>query len=337
MTNGDTNNPDHIMRALIQKSWSGPSDLVLVSDAARPTPGPGELLVRVTAAGVNFADVMQTRGTYRGGPQAPYAAGFEAAGEVVSTGPDVDNAPVFGAHVIGTGRGAFAQYMTMPAAGVLPVPEGWADAEALGMVLNWSTALAALVPLGQVRRGSVVLIHAAAGGVGQAAVRLAVHYGARVIATASPSKHDRVRALGAEEVLDSSRPDLAPEIMRLTSGVDLVLESVGESTFRASLAVTKPYTGRIVVFGAASGDASITTHDLVFNHPVQIAGLHIGSLAATSPAIWQGVLTGLEKLISQGVYQPGNPEIHALADGPRVLRAIEERRTVGKQALDPWA
>ncbi|XRQ02704.1 zinc-binding dehydrogenase [Actinomadura welshii] len=323
------------MRALVQQSRRGPKDLVLTS-ARRPVPGPGEYLVRVGAAGVNFADVMQTRGTYGGGPQAPYVAGFEAAGEIVDVGPDIESPLELGTHVIGTGPGAFAEYMVMPAAGVLPVPPGWTDAAALGMVLNWATALAALKPLGRTEPGDVVLVHAAAGGVGQAAVRLARHYGARVIATASPAKHAFVEARGVDAVLDATRPDLTGEITRLSRGVDVVLESVGRATFECSLTVAKPFTGRVVVFGAASGDATLTTHDLVFSHPVQIMGLHIGALAAASPSIYQSLLEEIEALIAQGIYPPGTPQIHPLSEGPTVLRELEAGRTQGKHALTPW-
>ncbi|MFF7341599.1 NADPH:quinone oxidoreductase family protein [Streptomyces sp. NPDC008163] len=330
------NTAEQTVRALVQPSWRGPQDLTLTTDRRRPAPGPGEYLIRVGAAGVNFADVMQTHGTYAGGPQAPYVAGFEAAGEIVGVGPDVGTPLRLGTHVVGAGPGAFAQYMTMPAAGVLPVPSGWSDGEALGLVLNWATALAALKPLGGIRAGEAVLIHAAAGGVGQAAVRLARHYGARVIATASPEKHRTVEALGADEVLDSRRPDLAEEITRLTGGVDLVLESVGRATFRTSLAVARPFTGRVVVFGAASGDATLTTHDLVFTHQVQVKGLHIGALAVAAPSLYRSLLVELEDLIARGVYPPGTPHVHPLAEGPAILRQLEAGGTQGKLALDPW-
>lgn len=329
-------NTEFTIRALVQRSRRGPQDLALVTDRPRPVPGAGEYLIRVGAAGVNFADVMQTRGTYGGGPQAPYVAGFEAAGEIAGAGPDVVSPLPVGTRVVGVGPGAFAQYMTMPAAGVLPVPAGWSDAAALGMVLNWATALAALKPLGEVKAGEVVLVHAAAGGVGQAAVRLARHYGARVIATASPAKHRTVEALGADVVLDGRRPDLAEEIARLSGGVDLVLESVGQATFRTSLAVTRPFTGRVVVFGAASGDATLSTHDLVFTHPVQVKGLHIGALAAAAPSVYASLLAELADLIEQGVYEPGSPRVHPLAEGATVLRQLEAGATVGKLALDPW-
>jgi NADPH2:quinone reductase len=190
------------MRALQQTSLNGPRDLHLISDAQVPRPGPGEILIRVGAAGVNFADLSQARGRFAGGPRPPYLAGIEGAGEVVALGEGVTE-PGPGTHVIGSGiaGGAFAEYMVLPAAAALPVPMGWTDEQALGLVVNWPTALAALEPLGGVSAGQTVLIHAAAGGTGQAAVKLAKHHGATVIATASPGKHEVVRALGADHVI----------------------------------------------------------------------------------------------------------------------------------------
>jgi NADPH2:quinone reductase len=156
------------MRALQQTSHNGPQDLRLLIDAPVPAPGPGEVLVRVTAAGVNFVDISQARGTFAGGPQPPYLAGIEAAGEVVAVGHGVTE-PSPGTHVVGVdvGGGAFAEYLVLAAA--VPVPAGWADEQALGLVVNWPTALAALKPLGGLTAGQTVLIHAAAGGTGQEA------------------------------------------------------------------------------------------------------------------------------------------------------------------------
>ncbi|WSQ14620.1 zinc-binding dehydrogenase [Streptomyces sp. NBC_01231] len=157
-----------------------------------------------------------------------------------------------------------------------------------------------------------------------------------MIATASPAKHDTVKERGADAVLDSTRPDLAEEITRLTGGVDLVLESVGQATFKVSLSVTKPFSGRIVVFGAASGDATLTTHDLVFTHQVQVKGLHIGALAAAAPSVYRSLLVEIEALIAQGVYPPGDPQVHPPAEGPAVLQQLEAGQTRGKHPLDPW-
>jgi NADPH:quinone reductase-like Zn-dependent oxidoreductase len=188
-----------------------------------------------------------------------------------------------------------------------------------------------------VSRGDWVLVHAAAGGVGQAAVRLARHYGARVVATASPHKHAVVADLGAEIVLDPSSADLTEDVLSATGGVDVVLESVGRATFATSLAVARPFSGRVVVLGAASGDASVDTHQLVFEHRVQVMGLHIGALAELAPDRYAAVLDELERLIALGVCPPGRPEVHPLAEGPAALRGLASGRTVGKLALDPWA
>lgn len=307
-----------------------------VVEVGVPEPGVGEVLVKVGAAGVNFADVMQTRGTYDGGPEVPYVAGFEAAGEVVAVGGEVSGVEV-GARVIGTGRGAFAEYVVMAAGGLALVPEGWRDEQALGLVLNWATALAALKPLGQLSRGQSVLIHAAAGAVGQAAVRMAKHYGATVIATASAGKHEVVRRLGADHVIDYRTADVAEEVRRFTGGcgVDVVLESVGGETFRSSLAAAKRVTGKVVVYGVAGGEASISNWELNFKHQVHVIGLHIGVLSQHAPEMFGELMDELQKLIAEGVYPPGEPTVYDLADGPKALAELEARATVGKIALRP--
>lgn len=326
------------MRALVQASLTGPADLRLVPDRPVPRPGMGELLIQVCAAGVNFVDISQARGTFAGGPRPPYPAGIEAAGEVVAMGEGVTGGEL-GAHVvgIGIGGGAFAEYMVLSAAAALPVPPGWAYEQALGLVLNWPTAIAALRPLGGVRAGQTVLVHAAAGGTGQAAVKIAKHYGATVIAAASAGKHAVVRALGADHVLDSRSPSLAEDVRRLTggAGADVVLESVGGATLEASLAATKPITGRVVVFGLAAGEATISNGDLVYRHQVHLIGLNIGILIQSAPHIFGAVMREMFELIAAGVLGPGQPTTYDLADGPTALADLENRLTVGKLALLP--
>ncbi|HEU5026952.1 MAG TPA: zinc-binding dehydrogenase [Spirillospora sp.] len=326
------------MRALRQASLDGPRGLRLVTDAPVPEPGPDEVLIRVAAAGVNFVDISQARGTFAGGPQPPYVAGIEAAGEVIAAGEGVTE-PAPGAHVIGAaiGGGAFAEYMVLPAAGAVPVPEGWADEQALGLVVSWPTALAALKPLGGIAAGQTVLIQAAAGGTGQAAVAMAKHYGATVIAAASAGKHEAVRALGADHVLDSRADGLAAEVLRLTggAGADLVLESAGGAALGASLAAAKPVTGRVVVYGLAGGEAAVTNWDLVYKHQVHLIGLNIGALIQAAPQIFGEVMGELFGLLAAGVLAPARPTVHSLADGPKALAELEARATVGKLALVP--
>ncbi len=326
------------MRALQQTSLNGPQDLALITDAPVPSPGPGEILIRVTAAGVNYVDISQSRGTFAGGPQPPYLAGIEGAGEVVALGEGV-TAVELGAHVIGVGiaGGAFAEYMALPAAAAVPVPAGWADEQALGLLVNWPTALAALKPLGGIEAGQTVLIQAAAGGTGQAAVKMAKHYGATVIAAASPGKHEVVRALGADHVIDSRGPELAAEVLALTggAGADLMLESAGGATLEAGLAATKRVTGRIVVYGLAGGEAPITNWDLVYRHQIHLIGLNIGTLIQAAPQIFGEVMGELFALIGAGVLSPARPTTYELADGPKALAELEARATIGKLALRP--
>jgi NADPH2:quinone reductase len=326
------------MRALQQTSLNGPQDLRLVTDAPVPVPGPEEVLIRVTAAGVNFGDISQAHGTFLGGPRPPYLAGFEGAGEVAAVGDAVTGLEP-GARVIGVGigGGAFAEYMVLPAAAAVPVPPGWAAEQALGLVVNWPTALAALRPLGGVAAGQTVLIHAAAGATGQAAVKMAKHYGATVIATASPGKHETVRALGADHVLDSRDAGLAAEVLRLTggAGADLVLESAGGATLVASLASAKRVTGRVVVYGTAGGEAPVTNWELVYKYQVHVIGLNIGALIQAAPQIFGEVMAELFALIAAGVLSPGQPTVYELADGQKALAELEARATVGKLALVP--
>ncbi|WP_040832238.1 NADPH:quinone oxidoreductase family protein [Nocardia jiangxiensis] len=324
------------MRALQQTSSDGPQDMRLINDAQVPSPGRGEVLIRVAAAGVNFRDVMQAHGTSPGGPEPSYVAGFEAAGEIVAVGEEVSGLRS-GDHVAGVGAGAFAEYMVLPAVAVMPVPSGWTDRQALGLVVNWPTALAALVPLGRITAGQTVLIHAAAGGTGQAAVRMAKHYGATVIATASPDKHESVLALGADHVLDSRGGDLAAEVRMLNGGcgVDLVLESAGGAMFAESLAAAELVTGRVVVYGLAGGEVPITNRELVYRHQVHVVGLDIGVLMQAAPAIFGEVMGELSALIAAGVLTPVEPAVYDLADGPKALAELESRATVGKLALVP--
>ncbi|MFI6674089.1 NADPH:quinone oxidoreductase family protein [Kribbella sp. NPDC050470] len=326
------------MRALQQTSLNGPQDMRLITDAPVPSPGPSDVLIRVTAAGVNFVDISQARGMFAGGPQPPYLAGIEGAGEVTAVGAGVTGLEP-GAHVIGVGvsGGAFAEYMVLPAAGAVPVPAGWTDEQSLGLVVNWPTALAALKPLGRIAAGQTVLIHAAAGGTGQAAVKMAKHYGATVIATASPAKHEVVRALGADHVIDSRGADIAAEVLGLTggAGVDLVLESVGGATLEASLAATKRVTGRVVVYGLAGGEAAISNWELVYKHQIQLIGLNVGTLIQAAPQIFGEVMGELFGLVADGVLRPSRPTTYELAEGSKVLAELEARATVGKLALLP--
>ena len=323
------------MRALQQTSLDGPQDMRLITDAPVPVPGRREVLIRIAAAGINFADISKAHGTFRDGPRPPYLAGLEGAGEVVAVGEEVTG-PCPGTRVIGVGNGAFAEYMVLPAAVAVPVPAGWSEQETLGLVVNWPTALAALKPLGGIAAGQTVLIHAAAGATGQAAVRMAKHYGATVIATASAGKHETVFALGADHVLDSVGGDLAAEVLRLTSGAgaDLVLESAGGTTFEASLA-SLAVRGTLALFGAASGPVP----------PFDPQRLNAaGSVFLTRPNLAHHTRTADEfswragellTAISEGTLTVTVSNRYDLRDAEQAHRDLQGRKTVGSVVLVP--
>jgi len=323
------------MRSLQQTSLEGPRGLALVTDTPVPRPGRGEILIRVVAAGVNFVDVARGRGSFGDNPQPPFIAGFEAVGEVVATGEAVAQ-PGRGALVACAGPGAFAEYVVSRAAAAMPVPPGWTAEQALGLVVNWPAALAAM-KLGRVAAGETVLVLAAAGATGQAAVKLAKRAGARVIGAASLAKHEAVRAAGADQVLDSRALDLASAVLELTGGrgADVVVESAGGATFAASLAAAKRITGRVVVLGLAGGDAVVSNWELVYRHPIQILGFNLGTLIQAAPQLFGEIVGELHGLIAAGIVGPARVTTYALADGARALTELEDRATVGKLALLP--
>jgi NADPH2:quinone reductase len=172
---------------------------------------------------------------------------------------------------------------------------------------------------------------------GQAAVRMAKHYGATVIATASPGKHETVRALGADHVLDSRDGDLAAQVLRLTggAGAGLVLESVGGATLAASLTAAKPVTGRVVVYGVVGGEAPVTNWELVYKYQVHVIGLNLVTLIQAAPQVFGEVMGELFALIGAGVLTPGQPTVYEPADGRKALTELETRASVGKLALLP--
>src|ERR1700722_5119475 len=172
---------------------------------------------------------------------------------------------------------------------------------------------------------------------GQAAVKIAKHYGATVIATASPGKHEVVRVLGADHVIDSRGGGIAAEVLRLTGGTGavLVLESAGGATLDASLAAAKRVTGRVVVYGVAGGEAAIINWELVYKHQIHLVGLNIGILIQAAPQVFGEVMGELFGLVAAGVLGPGQPTMYDLAEGPKALAELGARATVGKLALLP--
>src|SRR5919202_209573 len=237
------------MRAIQVREFGGPEVLQLV-DVPVPEPGEGEVLVRVTRAGINFADTHQRRNQYLAEATLPLIPGTEVAGVREDTGERV---------VALTGTGGYAEYATAPAPLVFPLPDDVDDATALALLVQGLTAWHLYRTSARVQAGESVVVHAAAGGVGSLAVQLGRTLGAgRVIATAS-SEEKRALALelGADAAVDVTREDLADALREANGGdrVDVVFEMAGGRVFDASLKALAPF-GRLVTYGIASGDAN---------------------------------------------------------------------------------
>lgn len=241
------------MRAVVVEQHGGPEVLTVV-DRPVPEPGPGEALVRVGAAGVNFIDIYQRSGTYR--MDLPFVAGSEGAGTVEAVGAGVDpglvGQRVGWAMVDGTG---YTELAVVPADRLVPVPDEVDDEHAAAVLLQGMTAQYLVETTYPARSGDVALVHAAAGGVGQLLCQMLAAKGVRVIATTSTeAKAELAREAGATDVILYRDADLVAEVRRLVGGrgVDVVYDGVGRDTFDAGLEVLRP-RGMMVLFGASSG------------------------------------------------------------------------------------
>jgi len=233
----------------VQTGTGGP-EVLQVLDRPDPPVGQGEIRIAVKAAGVNFADTMARVGLYPDAPKPPCVMGYEVAGEVESVGDGVEEFSVGDRVFAGTRFGGQAELVTVPANQALPLPERLSFEQGAAFPVNYGTAYAAMVVVGSLREGTRVLIHAAAGGVGIAATQIARNIGAEIYGTASPAKHEAIRAQGVAHPIDYRNHDFEAEVMRLTGGegVDLVIDALGPTSFRKDYRLLRP-GGRLVMYG----------------------------------------------------------------------------------------
>ena len=233
----------------MQTGTGGP-EVLQVLDRPDPPVGQGEIRIAVKAAGVNFADTMARVGLYPDAPKPPCVMGYEVAGEVESVGDGVEEFSVGDRVFAGTRFGGQAELVTVPANQALPLPERLSFEQGAAFPVNYGTAYAAMVVVGSLREGTRVLIHAAAGGVGIAATQIARNIGAEIYGTASPAKHEAIRAQGVAHPIDYRNHDFEAEVMRLTGGegVDLVIDALGPTSFRKDYRLLRP-GGRLVMYG----------------------------------------------------------------------------------------
>ena len=239
------------MRAVVITKHGGP-DVLEVQERPDPDVGPGQVRVAVRASGINFADLMARSGIYPDAPPLPSVVGYEVAGEVESVGAGVESVAVGDRVVAGTRFGGYAELVSVDQKQVLALPDSMTFEQGAALVVNYATAYAGLVMMGGLREGDRMLIQAAAGGVGIAAIQIGKRIGAEVFGTASAAKHEAIREQGCDHPIDYHAVDFGEEVMRITDGegVDVVMDAIGPRSFRKSYRILRQ-GGRLIMFGLA--------------------------------------------------------------------------------------
>ena len=323
------------MKAIQIRETGGPEVLELV-ELPIPTPGPGQVLIRVEAVGVNFIEIYFRKGQYKS--TLPMVPGSEAAGTVEELGPGV-NGFTPGDVVASTGvLGSYAEYALVPAAQLIKVPDGLCPEKAAAALLQGMTAHYLAYSTFPLKAGDTALIHAGAGGVGLLLTQMASkRIGARVITTvSSEAKAELSREAGATDVILYTEQNFETEVKRLTGGkgVDVVYDSVGKTTFEGSLNCLRP-RGLLALFGASSG--AVPPVDLI-----QLSGK--GSLYITRPTLWHYVATRSElewragevlEWAAKGELNLRTEHMYALTEAAQAQTDMENRKTTGKILLEP--
>jgi len=305
----------------------GDADVLASVEAPIPEPGPGELRIAVRAAGVNFADVEQRRGNYPDGPTPPYRPGLEVAGTVDATGPGVEYSP--GQRVAGlVDSGGYADYAVASAERVFAVPDSLPFPAAAALPVQYLTAHNALFEWGDLTAGERVLVTAAAGGVGTAAVQLAAAADATVVAVAStPEKRELARSLGADTAVDY--PDIGS-----VGAVDLALDGVGGSVFSDAVKTLAP-GGRLVTIGMASGRVpTVAAPRLIFENK-SVRGYHLTEALDRTPERVMAAVDPLLDAVDSDAIEVVVDETAPLSAAQRVHQRLEDRASTGKLVLVP--
>jgi NADPH2:quinone reductase len=304
-----------LVKAVVLRETGGPGQLDY-ADVPDPEPGDGETLLRVRAAGINFADVLVRQGRYPQPPELPTVLGSEVSGEVD------------GRRVMALPReGGYAELATVAEELLVPLPESASFEEGAAFLLTFLTAWIPLTRQVRVGSGSVVLVHAGAGGVGSAAVQVAKHLGSRVVVTASSEEKRRVAVeLGADEALGYE------ELERVRA--DVVLDSVGGDVFARSFGVLKPL-GTVIAIGFAGGWWEPLDPGPLVGRNVGLQGFYLGRLMRHRPDVVREAIGEVVALWEQGAIKPLVGATFPLAEAAEAHRLIEERRSVGKVVLVP--
>lgn len=336
------------MRVACVRERGGPN--FSIDEVPTPEPGPGQILVEVESAGVNFSDIKRRRGDlYPFATSFPYVPGGEIAGKVVAHGPGALGPPI-GARVFGLagadGQGGYAQYAVGYAATFAPVPPGITTDAAAVLLVAGSTAQLILTEAARLAEGESVLVPSAAGGVGGFLVGLARRMGAgRVLAAVhGASKVDEARRNGAHDVIDTEDDDWPSRVRERTGGrgVDVALESSGGEALAQTLSCLAPF-GRLVVYGSASGRSGTLDQaalDRLLYAPAanqSITGFNVGAFFVERPKLAAAALASLvDDVLHERVRVPSIRSF-PLAEAAQVHALLESRRSSGKFVLHPWA
>jgi NADPH:quinone reductase-like Zn-dependent oxidoreductase len=331
----------------------GRPEVLKLREAADPLPGARQVRVRVEAIGVNFADVMGRMGLYPDLPPRPVVPGYEIAGKVDAVGAEVEPDWI-GRDILALTRfGGYADTVCVPEIQLATRPADMSAPQGAALPVNYLTAWQILEVMGGLRAGQTVLIHSAGGGVGIAALQLAKRIGARVIGTASGAKHDALKRLGIDHLIDPYKEDFEKAVREFTRGrgVDLVLDAVGGNSFRKSYRSLSP-TGRLAMFGlsaAAAGKrrsllrAAVTAVRMPWLtfHPGRLINENKGVFGVNLAHLWEEidrVNSWLESLLGCWKRQEIAPLIAATFPLDRAAEAhhyIQDRKNVGKVILTP--
>ena len=322
------------MKAIQVLATGGPEVLTL-TDLPIPEPGPGQVLIRVEAVGVNFIEVYFRKGVYKA--SLPLTLGSEAAGTVEELGPGVTGFAAGDAVASVSVLGSYAEYALVPASLLVKTPAGLCPEQAAAAMLQGMTAHYLTHSTFPLKAGDAALVHAGAGGVGLLLTQMAVRLGARVIATVStPAKAELSREAGASDTILYTEQDFEAEVKRLTGGkgVDVVYDSVGKTTFEGSLNCLRP-RGLLALFGASSGP--VPPFDLI-----QLSGK--GSLFVTRPTLWHYIATRAEldwrsgdvlSWAANGELKLRTEHVYPLVEAAQAQTDLEARKTTGKILLEP--
>ena len=313
----------------------GDVDVLEVREAPVPEPGVGEVLIKVHAAGINYADIMQRSGLYPGGPQPPFGAGFEVAGVVEQLGAGVSQWNV-GDEVMSFCSAGYSEYAIAKVWQVMPKPAQLSFPQAAAIPCQYLTAYHALITLGRLASGQTVLIQAAAGGLGTQLVQIARNVGATVFGTAStPEKCALIESLGCQHTINYTDQDFVAEVKRVTDGqgCDLVIESVGGAVFDKSLKCLKA-RGMLVTLGVASKEPPIVEAVKLLANNWTVAGFHLMAYAADTVAM-AGAIRDLHTWLMDGKLDVIVGHEFPLDQAAAAHQFISDRKSSGKVVLVP--